>query len=75
MVAHADGRAEVNEYDAMLLEHVFGNRPDDSAKVREGGPWSHACVRVCLACVFICRVLRWILLQTHQRKYTRNTHT
>lgn len=36
VVAHADGRAEANEYDALLLEHVFGNRPDDSVKVRGG---------------------------------------
>lgn len=34
VVAYADGRNEVNEYDCLLLEHVFGNRPDDSAKVR-----------------------------------------
>lgn len=34
VVAYADGRAEVNEYDCLLLEHVFGNRPDDSQKVR-----------------------------------------
>ncbi|CAD7700318.1 unnamed protein product, partial [Ostreobium quekettii] len=34
VAAHADGRTEVNEYDALLLEHVFGNRPDDSQKVR-----------------------------------------
>lgn len=25
---------QVNEYDCLLLEHVFGNRPDDGAKVR-----------------------------------------
>ena len=24
----------MNEYDCLLLEHVFGNRPDDSHKVR-----------------------------------------
>ncbi|KAI8473622.1 MAG: AAA domain-containing protein [Monoraphidium minutum] len=34
VVAFADGRSEVNEYDALLLENVFGNRPDDSVKVR-----------------------------------------
>eukprot|EP00803_Ostreobium_quekettii_P008827 evm.model.scf_2565.2 EVM.evm.TU.scf_2565.2 scf_2565:6735-11572(+) len=34
VAAHADGRTEVNEYDCLLLEHVFGNRPDDSQKVR-----------------------------------------
>jgi len=34
VVAHADGRADANEYDALLLEHVFGNRPDDASKVR-----------------------------------------
>ncbi|PNG99440.1 hypothetical protein TSOC_014780, partial [Tetrabaena socialis] len=25
---------QVNEYDVLLLEHVFGNRPDDCNKVR-----------------------------------------
>jgi len=35
VVAFADGRSAVNEYDCLLLEHVFGNRPDDSHKVRE----------------------------------------
>lgn len=25
---------QVTEYDCLLLEHVFGNRPDDSHKVR-----------------------------------------
>ncbi len=25
---------QVNEYDCLLLEHVFGNRPDDGSKVR-----------------------------------------
>eukprot|EP00878_Enallax_costatus_P007732 GHUV01008093.1.p1 GENE.GHUV01008093.1~~GHUV01008093.1.p1 ORF type:complete len:282 (+),score=113.63 GHUV01008093.1:347-1192(+) len=34
VAAHADGREAVNEYDCLLLEHVFGNRPDDSHKVR-----------------------------------------
>lgn len=34
MAAHADGRTVVNEYDCLLLEHVFGNRPDDAHKVR-----------------------------------------
>lgn len=34
VAAHADGRATVNEYDCLLLEYVFGNRPDDSHKVR-----------------------------------------
>ncbi|KAG2487131.1 hypothetical protein HYH03_014244 [Edaphochlamys debaryana] len=34
VAAHADGRDAVNEYDLLLLEHVFGNRPDDGAKVR-----------------------------------------
>mmetsp|Transcript_22439 Transcript_22439/g.49028 ORF Transcript_22439/g.49028 Transcript_22439/m.49028 type:complete len:583 (-) Transcript_22439:411-2159(-) len=34
VVAHGDGREEVTEYDCLLLEHVFGNRPDDSHKVR-----------------------------------------
>jgi MoxR-like ATPase len=34
VAAHADGRAAVNEYDCLLLEYVFGNRPDDSHKVR-----------------------------------------
>jgi hypothetical protein len=34
VAAHGDGRAAVNEYDCLLLEHVFGNRPDDSHKVR-----------------------------------------
>lgn len=36
VVAFADGRSDVNEYDALLLEHVFGNRPDDAPKVRAG---------------------------------------
>jgi MoxR-like ATPase len=26
--------AQVHEYDCLLLEYVFGNRPDDSQKVR-----------------------------------------
>eukprot|EP00197_Chlamydomonas_leiostraca_P013593 CAMPEP_0202859036 /NCGR_PEP_ID=MMETSP1391-20130828/1322_1 /ASSEMBLY_ACC=CAM_ASM_000867 /TAXON_ID=1034604 /ORGANISM="Chlamydomonas leiostraca, Strain SAG 11-49" /LENGTH=563 /DNA_ID=CAMNT_0049538035 /DNA_START=223 /DNA_END=1914 /DNA_ORIENTATION=+ len=34
VVAHGDGREEVNEYDCLLLEHVFGSRPDDAHKVR-----------------------------------------
>ncbi len=34
MVAYADGRPAVNEYDCLLLEHVFGSRPDDAHKVR-----------------------------------------
>jgi hypothetical protein len=34
VAAHADGREAVNEYDCLLLEHVFGNRPDDCHKVR-----------------------------------------
>ena len=25
---------QVSEYDCLLLEHVFGNRPDDSQKVK-----------------------------------------
>ncbi len=28
---------QVNEYDCLLLEHVFGNRVDDATKV--SGPW------------------------------------
>ncbi|DBB08177.1 TPA: hypothetical protein ACH3X3_008361 [Trebouxia sp. C0006] len=34
VAAYADGRDEVNEYDCLLLEFVFGNRPDDAHKVR-----------------------------------------
>eukprot|EP00210_Caulerpa_lentillifera_P000976 g941.t1 len=34
VVAYADGRDQVNEYDCLLLEHIFGNRPDDSQKVK-----------------------------------------
>lgn len=34
VAAHGDGRDVVNEYDCLLLEHVFGNRPDDTHKVR-----------------------------------------
>ncbi|KXZ46611.1 hypothetical protein GPECTOR_42g822 [Gonium pectorale] len=34
VVAFTDGRDQVSEYDCLLLEHVFGNRPDDGAKVR-----------------------------------------
>eukprot|EP00884_Botryococcus_braunii_P013200 jgi/Botrbrau1/21881/Bobra.0249s0010.1 len=34
VAAHADGRDEANEFDCLLLEHVFGNRPDDAHKVR-----------------------------------------
>ncbi|GBF89830.1 hypothetical protein Rsub_02534 [Raphidocelis subcapitata] len=34
VIAFADGRSEANEYDALLLEHVFGSRPDDATKVR-----------------------------------------
>lgn len=26
--------AQVTEYDCLLLEHVFGNRPDDAQKVK-----------------------------------------
>lgn len=33
VVAFGDGRNAVNEYDCVLLEHVFGNRPDDAHKV------------------------------------------
>lgn len=35
VAAFADGRASVGEYDCLLLEHVFGQRPDDSRKVRD----------------------------------------
>ncbi|KAL6753870.1 AAA domain-containing protein [Haematococcus lacustris] len=34
VAAYGDAREEVDEYDVLLLEHVFGNRPDDSVKVR-----------------------------------------
>lgn len=34
VAAHGDGRTQVNEYDCLLLEHVYGNRPDDGPKVR-----------------------------------------
>ncbi|KAK9809554.1 hypothetical protein WJX73_001073 [Symbiochloris irregularis] len=34
VAAHADGRQQVSEYDCLLLEHIFGNRPADSTKVR-----------------------------------------
>jgi len=34
VAAFADGRDQVNEYDCLLLEFVFGNRPDDAQKVR-----------------------------------------
>jgi len=34
VVAYADGRSQVNEYDCLLLEHIFGNRPDDAQKVK-----------------------------------------
>lgn len=34
VVAHADGRSSVTEYDCVLLEHVFGSKPDDAQKVR-----------------------------------------
>ncbi|GMH33679.1 hypothetical protein BSKO_01513 [Bryopsis sp. KO-2023] len=34
VAASADGRSQVNEYDCLLLEHVFGNRPDDAQKVK-----------------------------------------
>jgi MoxR-like ATPase len=34
VAAHADGRDEVSEVDCLLLEHVFGQRPDDAHKVR-----------------------------------------
>lgn len=34
VVAHGDGRDVVHEYDCLLLEHVFGNMPDDCHKVR-----------------------------------------
>ena len=35
VAAHADGRDVVCEADALLLEHVFGQRPDDARKVRD----------------------------------------
>ena len=35
VAAHADGRSSVGEYDCLLLEHVFGQRPDDARKVRD----------------------------------------
>ncbi|EFJ46414.1 hypothetical protein VOLCADRAFT_93182 [Volvox carteri f. nagariensis] len=35
VAAYADGRDQVNEYDCLMLEHVFGNRPDDGVKVRQ----------------------------------------
>jgi len=35
VAAHADGRAAVGEYDCLLLEHVFGQRPDDARKVKD----------------------------------------
>lgn len=34
VAAFADGRSQVNEYDCLLLEYVFGQRPDDSHKVK-----------------------------------------
>lgn len=34
VAAHADGRETVAEADCLLLEHVFGQRPEDAAKVR-----------------------------------------
>ena len=35
VAAHADGRSSVGEYDCLLLEHVFGQRPDDARKVKD----------------------------------------
>lgn len=35
VAAFADGRGSPNEFDCLLLEHVFGQRPDDSRKVRD----------------------------------------
>ncbi|CAK0760991.1 hypothetical protein CVIRNUC_002818 [Coccomyxa viridis] len=35
VAAHADGRDQVMEYDCLLLEHVFGQRPDDAQKVKQ----------------------------------------
>ncbi|EIE24598.1 hypothetical protein COCSUDRAFT_40953 [Coccomyxa subellipsoidea C-169] len=35
VAAHADGRDQVHEYDCLLLEHVFGQRPDDAHKVKQ----------------------------------------
>jgi MoxR-like ATPase len=37
VAAHADGREEVSEYDCLLLEYVFGDRPDDAAKASAKG--------------------------------------
>lgn len=34
VAAYADGRSQVNEYDCLLLEFVFGQRPDDAQKVK-----------------------------------------
>jgi MoxR-like ATPase len=34
VAAFADGRSQVSEYDLLLLEFVFGQRPDDAAKVK-----------------------------------------
>ncbi|KAK9830840.1 hypothetical protein WJX74_009470 [Apatococcus lobatus] len=35
VAAFADGRDEVNAFDCLLLEFVYGNRPDDAQKVRQ----------------------------------------
>ncbi|BDA42736.1 probable ATPase RavA [Coccomyxa sp. Obi] len=35
VAAYADGRDQVHEYDCLLLEHVFGQRPDDAHKVKQ----------------------------------------
>jgi MoxR-like ATPase len=34
MAAHTCGRAAVNEYDALLLEHVLWQRPEESEQIR-----------------------------------------
>ncbi len=34
MAAHTCGRAAVNEYDALLLEHVLWQRPAESEQIR-----------------------------------------
>jgi MoxR-like ATPase len=34
MAAHTCGRTAVNEYDALLLEHVMWQRPEESEQIR-----------------------------------------
>ena len=35
MSAYCNGRAEVNEYDTLLLKHIFWNQPDEAERIHD----------------------------------------